>query len=267
MTLDATPGPRDQLVTPRVEAALRELGDGAATLETLANADASERLSARSPRRAPGLAELASRARPSMQPMPTSRPRRSSKPMAANALIDDDAAQIVLPPTRAARDPRAGADWRVAAAGAPPGPSAGPQRSAGERERPTEHRQRAAGLSWRRRGDVDLICAFVIMSGVTRLEEQLRALVSRGGRLRVITTTYMARPSARPSTGSSSRRAVRGRARRPKHEAPRQGVAAGAPSGHDDGVHRLVEPLAHRAVRRPYGLEWNVRLAQATPGT
>ena len=38
---------------------------------------------------------------------------------------------------------------------------------------------------------VDLICAFVIWSGVRHLEDPLGALVERGGRLRVITTTYM----------------------------------------------------------------------------
>jgi superfamily II DNA or RNA helicase/HKD family nuclease len=38
---------------------------------------------------------------------------------------------------------------------------------------------------------VDLICAFVIWSGVRHLREALRAVVARGGTVRVITTTYM----------------------------------------------------------------------------
>jgi superfamily II DNA or RNA helicase/HKD family nuclease len=38
---------------------------------------------------------------------------------------------------------------------------------------------------------VDLICAFVIWSGVRHLHEALLAVVARGGRVRVITTTYM----------------------------------------------------------------------------
>ena len=38
---------------------------------------------------------------------------------------------------------------------------------------------------------VDLICAFVIWSGVTQLRDALAAVVERGGRVRVITTTYM----------------------------------------------------------------------------
>ncbi|MBI2692568.1 MAG: DUF3427 domain-containing protein [Solirubrobacterales bacterium] len=39
--------------------------------------------------------------------------------------------------------------------------------------------------------DVDLICAFVIWSGVRHIRPALEELVSRGGRVRVITTTYM----------------------------------------------------------------------------
>lgn len=38
---------------------------------------------------------------------------------------------------------------------------------------------------------VDLICAFVIWSGVRVLREQLADLIQRGGRVRVVTTTYM----------------------------------------------------------------------------
>lgn len=46
---------------------------------------------------------------------------------------------------------------------------------------------------------VDLICAFVIWSGVRHLREALAAVVERGGRVRVITTTYM---------GATEKRAV-----------------------------------------------------------
>jgi superfamily II DNA or RNA helicase/HKD family nuclease len=38
---------------------------------------------------------------------------------------------------------------------------------------------------------VDLVCAFVIWSGVVRLRDALEGVVERGGRIRVITTTYM----------------------------------------------------------------------------
>src|SRR3954451_7565754 len=46
---------------------------------------------------------------------------------------------------------------------------------------------------------VDLICAFVIWSGVRHLRDALAAVVARGGRVRVITTTYM---------GATEKRAV-----------------------------------------------------------
>jgi len=39
--------------------------------------------------------------------------------------------------------------------------------------------------------DVDLLCAFVRFEGVRILEDQLRALVERGGKIRVVTTTYL----------------------------------------------------------------------------
>src|SRR4051812_22445396 len=47
--------------------------------------------------------------------------------------------------------------------------------------------------------EVDLLCAFVIWSGVVRLREALAGVAARGGRVRVITTTYM---------GATQRRAV-----------------------------------------------------------
>jgi superfamily II DNA or RNA helicase/HKD family nuclease len=46
---------------------------------------------------------------------------------------------------------------------------------------------------------VDLICAFVIWTGVRHLRDSLAELVARGGRVRVITTTYM---------GATEKRAV-----------------------------------------------------------
>ncbi len=46
---------------------------------------------------------------------------------------------------------------------------------------------------------VDLICAFVIWSGVRHLRDALAAVTARGGRVRVITTTYM---------GATEKRAV-----------------------------------------------------------
>jgi HKD family nuclease len=39
--------------------------------------------------------------------------------------------------------------------------------------------------------DVDLLCSFVMNTGLNVLEKNLAAVVSRGGRVRVLTTTYM----------------------------------------------------------------------------
>ena len=47
--------------------------------------------------------------------------------------------------------------------------------------------------------NVDLLCAFVKWSGLSLLEQELRALTERGGKLRVITTTYI---------GATERRAL-----------------------------------------------------------
>ncbi|HLI61374.1 MAG TPA: hypothetical protein VKV21_17075 [Solirubrobacteraceae bacterium] len=50
---------------------------------------------------------------------------------------------------------------------------------------------------------VDLICAFVIWTGVRHLREALEGVIRRGGEVRVITTTYMARLRSARSTRSS----------------------------------------------------------------
>ena len=98
---------------------------------------------------------------------------------------------------------------------------------------------------------VDLLCAFVMWSGVVRLRDALAGVVKRGGRVRVITTTYM---------GATQRRAVDELVRigaevRVAFDARTTKLHAKAwllerELGSDDGVHRLVEPVAHGAVRR-----------------
>ncbi len=74
---------------------------------------------------------------------------------------------------------------------------------------------------------VDLICAFVIWTGVRHLRESLAEVVGRGGRVRVITTTYMGATEKRAvdelfSLGAEIRVALDAQ----NHQAPRQGVAA-----------------------------------------
>jgi superfamily II DNA or RNA helicase len=106
---------------------------------------------------------------------------------------------------------------------------------------------------------VDLICAFVIWSGVVQLRDALRAATERGARVRVITTTYM---------GATQRKAV--------DELVRLGaqvrVAFDARTTKLHAKAWLIERgtglttafvgssnLSHTALFD--GLEWNVRLA------
>ena len=109
--------------------------------------------------------------------------------------------------------------------------------------------------------DVDLICAFVIWSGVVALLDELRAVVERGGRVRVITTTYM---------GATDPKAVRALAEAGAEvlvafDAQRTKLHAKAwilhrPRGLTTafvGSSNLSRTAMHD------GLEWNVRLAAA----
>ncbi len=113
-------------------------------------------------------------------------------------------------------------------------------------------------------GAVDLICAFVIWSGVRQLREALADLVNRGGKLRVITTTYM---------GATEKRAV--------DELARLGaevrVALDARTTKLHAKAWLLERgsglstafvgssnLSHTALFD--GLEWNVRLSAGDAG-
>jgi superfamily II DNA or RNA helicase/HKD family nuclease len=109
---------------------------------------------------------------------------------------------------------------------------------------------------------VDLICAFVIWSGVVTLLDTLEDLVrGRGGRLRVITTTYM---------GATERKALDALANagadvRVAYDAQRTKLHAKAwlltrPRGLSTGFIGSSN-LSRTAMHD--GLEWNVRLAEA----
>lgn len=109
---------------------------------------------------------------------------------------------------------------------------------------------------------VDLICAFVIWSGVVTLLDALEDLVRRrGGRLRVITTTYM---------GATERKALDALAGigadvRVAYDAQRTKLHAKAwllnrPRGLSTGFIGSSN-LSRTAMH--HGLEWNVRLAEA----
>lgn len=112
---------------------------------------------------------------------------------------------------------------------------------------------------------VDLLCAFVRWAGLRLLDPELRRLRERGGRLRVITTTY---------TGSTERRALDHLVReydaevRVQYDAQRTRLHAKAWMFHrDTGFDTAYvgsSNLTHTAMLD--GVEWNVRLSRiATP--
>ena len=117
---------------------------------------------------------------------------------------------------------------------------------------------------------VDLICAFVIWTGVRHLRESIADVVRRGGRVRVITTTYMGTTEKRAvdelfALGARIRVALDARTTKLHAKAWLLERA----SRTDHCVRRLLQPLAHGAVRRP-GVERaaviNGRGARDRPG-
>lgn len=112
---------------------------------------------------------------------------------------------------------------------------------------------------------VDLLCAFVRWAGLRLLDPELRRLRERGGRLRVITTTY---------TGSTERRALDHLVREHdaevlvQYDAHRTRLHAKAWMFHRntgfDTAYVGSSNLTHTAMLE--GVEWNVRLSRiATP--
>ncbi len=108
---------------------------------------------------------------------------------------------------------------------------------------------------------VDLICAFVIWSGVRHLRDALAELVQRGGRLRVITTTYMGATEKRAvdelvALGAEVRVALDARTTKLHAKAwlleRRSGLSTAFVGSSN---------LSHTALFD--GLEWNVRLSAA----
>lgn len=113
--------------------------------------------------------------------------------------------------------------------------------------------------------EVDLICAFVGYTGFQPLKDEFRALIERGGRIRVITSTYLGSTSAKAldelvSIGAEVRVNYQGQATKLHAKAwlfRRPGELDTACVGSSN--------LSDAALYS--GLEWNVRLARAdAPG-
>lgn len=106
---------------------------------------------------------------------------------------------------------------------------------------------------------VDLLCAFVIWSGVRHLREALVGVVDRGGRVRVITTTYMGVTEKRAvdelvSLGAEVRVAFDARTTKLHAKAWLLERASGLTTAFVGSSN-----LSHSALFD--GLEWNVRLS------
>jgi superfamily II DNA or RNA helicase/HKD family nuclease len=106
---------------------------------------------------------------------------------------------------------------------------------------------------------VDLICAFVIWSGVRHLREALAAVVARGGEVRVITTTYMGATEKRAvdelvGLGATVRVALDARTTKLHAKAWLLERASGLSTAFVGSSN-----LSHTALFD--GLEWNVRLS------
>ena len=111
---------------------------------------------------------------------------------------------------------------------------------------------------------VDLICAFVIWSGVRQLREALAALVERGGKLRVITTTYMGATEKRAvdelvKLGAEVRVAMDARTTKLHAKAWLLERGSGLSTAFVGSSN-----LSHTALFD--GLEWNVRLSEVDAG-
>jgi superfamily II DNA or RNA helicase/HKD family nuclease len=128
-----------------------------------------------------------------------------------------------------------------------------------DRKQPSIGSQLKAELQSARR--VDLICAFIMWSGVVTLLDELRGVVGRNGAVRVITTTYMG------VTDPKAVRALRELGAEVRIGFDAQRTKLHAKAWIMDRPHGLTTAfvgssnLSHTAMHA--GLEWNVRLAEA----
>ena len=111
---------------------------------------------------------------------------------------------------------------------------------------------------------VDLICAFVIWSGVRHVRDALRGVIERGGRVRVITTTYMGATEPRAvdelfKLGAEIRVALDARTTKLHAKAWLLHRESGL-----DTAFVGSSNLSHTALFD--GLEWNVRLSSMDAG-
>ncbi len=253
---DVNPGPRDHLLTRALREAIAELDPELIAEEALDPAEAPDRL-------ARHLMDEVRRALGDEQSADLQAKQVNALLAGALPSAESEAAEVVLPARIlqgiGKRTPLGSIAPLPALPSTPLSQSDLLVNADGQPNIGTELRRELASAD-----SVDLICAFVIWSGVRQLREALADLVSRGGKLRVITTTYM---------GATEKRAV--------DELARLGaevrVALDARSTKLHAKAWLLERdsglgtafvgssnLSHTALFD--GLEWNVRLSAVDAG-
>lgn len=185
-----TPGPRDHLVTRAIERDLAALDERFVDEEPLDPAEAPERLA----RHAAG--EL----RRGLRAVDTTADAQAQTVNELLAKIDEPPSEhLVALPARVLRGirPRSALGEPAPLPPSPATPFSQSDLLVNAEGQPNVGSELKAELA--SADSVDLICAFVIWSGVRHLREALADVAARGGRIRVITTTYM---------GATEKRAV-----------------------------------------------------------
>lgn len=188
----STPGPRDHLVTRAIERELATLGERFVDQQPLDPAEAPERLA----RYAAGELRRGLRA---VDASTDAQAQTVNELLASIAGDEASGEQLVAVPARVLQGVRArsvlGEPMEL-----PPSPATPYSQSdllVNAEGQPNVGSELKAELA--SADSVDLVCAFVIWSGVRHLRDALAAVQARGGRIRVITTTYM---------GATEKRAV-----------------------------------------------------------
>jgi superfamily II DNA or RNA helicase/HKD family nuclease len=258
---DLRPGLRDEVLTAAAHRALADLDDELLALAALETADAPERL-------AQHLAGVARRLLEHMSETDTSAEEqartvnRAIDLLAAGQGADEDV--LALPPDllTGIREPAQGLGDPFL----PPRPVI--PLSANELL-VNGHGQPAIGQQLRSElpsaTEVDLLVSFVIWSGVRTLLDELGQLVDRGGRLRVITTTYMG--ATQPKALDELVRV--GAEVRVAYDAERTKLHAKAWLLHRPGGLTTAflgsSNVSFTALHQ--GLEWNARLSEGQAGS
>jgi superfamily II DNA or RNA helicase/HKD family nuclease len=179
------PGPRDQLITQRVAEALAGIDPSLLDRAALDPAEGPERLSRH-------LAAVIERALRELSDDAEGQANLVNEVIAARAsALDREAEALALPAElwqglRKAPERFGGVPIAIPAPTVPLSSSDLLANAEGQPNIGSELRLELASAD-----SVDLLCAFVIWSGVVRLREAIAGVVRRGGRVRVITTTYM----------------------------------------------------------------------------